>query len=209
MNLTKILGTQLCIPLEYEKEPVDSGSKIGGIAPLNAKPIYDVNEQKYFCTIVLDELWSVSIFYSFDINGVDEKRDIISYNNQPLYQCNLIHAVVHKNEKSSTGLSIPSDVTCHKIKIGELQSDLLSGETNMVIPFSKIGGTPYVDNIALVGRAFEKLYSDGYKQLFQFDTPNPSRQPYIDGFPWDPGWLHVFVREDDIEKYKFAFVVQQ
>jgi hypothetical protein len=78
-----------------------------------------------------------------------------------------------------------------------------------VKPWSKVGGRPFIDNIARVGPAFDELEQNGYRQLFQFDTPDPSRQSYIDGFPWDPGWLHVFVRGEYLNDADFAFVVQQ
>ncbi len=55
----------------------------------------------------------------------------------------------------------------------------------------------------------ERILNEGYRLLLQFETPSSFTHKYISGYPWDPGWLHVFVKGSNHEEYEFAFIVQQ
>ena len=209
MKFSEVLKKNKCRPFTYEIGSASSGSRIGGRPPQNAIPMFYVACQKYFSTIEFDAGLSVSIFYSFDIYGDNEIRDIISHNNRPLFSSELIDAVVHERGVASEDSNISAEVSCHKIKFGIEQRDMAQGDSTVPYPQSKIGGKPFVDNVSLVGEAFERLLTAGFQQLIQFDTPNPNTHPFVDGFPWDPGWLHVFVKGMTIEGCDFAFVIQQ
>lgn len=209
MKLSDFPSVGSCWPFEYDVDPTTRGSRIGGSPPKGAVPHFDTPQQKYFGTIAFDDGQSVSIFYSLDKSGEDEERDVISFNNQVLYPSELIHAVVHESGVPNDESKISSEVTCHRLafRIVIPDQDADFPETNY--PFSKLGGRPFVENRPRVGGAFEALAVKGFRQLAQFDTPNPSKASFVDGFPWDPGWLHVFVRRLGMEDFEFAFVIQQ
>jgi len=154
---------------------------------------------------------ALSIFYSFDISGVDEAPDTISHNNQLLRASSLIHGVWHRSSDRGRAGSIASEVSCHAVFAGAERPDQESDEVGGYIPFqgAKLGGEPFVENIPRCGEAFDEAARLGFRQLAQFETPNPLLQPYIEGFPWDPGWLHVLVRESSGRMPDLAFVVQQ
>lgn len=209
MAFNELPDLNQCRPFAYDRESTDHGSKIGGAVPRDVKPLYvDVN-QKYFGTIEFETGRAVSLFYSFDIYGDDETLDIISFNNRVLFPSKLIHAVVHQGSMSDGASEIITVVSCQRIRFEPMQSDRMPDSPEQVSPRSKVGGRPCIDNVSRVGPAFEELEQSGYRQLFQFDTPDPRSEAYIDGFPWDPGWLHVFVRGEHLAEAEFAFVVQQ
>lgn len=209
MSFSNLMSDRMCRPFSFNLESTGIGSRIGGKPPLDAIPTFDSICQKYFGTIELELNWCVSIFYSLDRHGNDESRDIISFNNRPLYSSELIQAVIHRSERMHDHSNILSEVTCHEINIESEQPDV--ADSDFVVPYSrsKIGGRPYVDNAAVVGGVFEQLLKDGFQQLLQFDTPNPRTHSHVVGFPWDPGWLHVFLRGTNVNDYEFAFVIQQ
>lgn len=209
MTLFEFVSDNVCTPFSYANESSSAGSRIGGRPPRNAVAMFDRKLQKYFGTIEFDRGFAVSIFYSFDIYGIDEQCDIISYNNQPLYPSELIHAVIHESEAVTANSDISAEVSCHKIVFDASRSDITEQDGNVPYMYSKIGGTPFVDNVSRVGQAFEQLLNMGFKQLIQFDTPNPRTQAFVNGFPWDPGWLHVLVRRTSVDNCEFGFVIQQ
>lgn len=206
MTLSDVVKSDICIPFSYASEPSKRGSRIGGRPPRNAVSPFGGKLQKYFGTIDSDGGSAVSIFYSFDIYGNDEGRDIVAYNNRPLFPSELIHAVVHESGEAAENSEISAEVSCHTIVFDEARPDIAEG---VPCTHSKIGGRPFVDNVSLVGQAFEQLLTSGFKQLIQFDTPNPRTHGLVDGFPWDPGWLHVMVRGTTFDNCEFAFVIQQ
>ena len=209
MTLIDITNDRLCLPFSYSNESCVAGSRIGGRAPQNAVSKFDREFQKYFGTIELDGGDAVSIFYSFDIYGNDEERDILSYNNRLLFPSALIHAVVHESGVAGEESEISAEVSCHRIVFDTSRADIAEGDGNAPYTHSKIGGTPFVDNGSRIGQAFEQSLKMGFKQLIQFDTPNPRTQGFVNGFPWDLGWLHVLIRGTNFDNCDFAFVIQQ
>jgi hypothetical protein len=209
MTLFEVVRDDVCVPFSYASESSSTGSRIGGNPPRNAVSTFDRKFQKYFGTIEFDGGSAVSIFYSFDIYGNDEQRDIISYNNQPLYPSELIHAVIHESGAATEDSDISAEVSCHRIVFDQSRSDIAEQDGNVPYTHSKIGGTPFVDNVSRVGQAFEQLLKLGFKQLIQFGTPNPRTHGFVNGFPWDPGWLNVLVRGTNFDNCDFAFVIQQ
>jgi hypothetical protein len=201
MNL-RTLEPTTCYPVTYAAEPAANGSRMGGLSPV--QPTFEGPHQKYFATIEFADGWCASIFYSFDILGRDSSRDIIDFNNRLLLPSPLLHAVVHPQGRVDELGLVAAEVSNHRLHMGEPQLDLESA-----VPYarSKVAGTPFLDNVGRCGNAFKRAMDEGYTQLVQFDTPGASER-YVTGFPWDPGWLHVFLREAPPHR-EFAFVVQQ
>lgn len=201
----KDVQTSTCVPFNIEKEDSRYGSVIGGKSPIDVKPYFPTSFQKYFSTVYFeDKNLGVSIFYSFDIYGDSEDRDIISFNNRILFPSELLHAVIHKGSRRDMNSNVISEVSSHKITFYERIDDNYNP-----YPRSKLGGVSFIDNEALVGAAFDEIHKMGYRQLIQFDTPNPANECHVKGFPWDPGWLHVFVKGTQLTESTFAFIIQQ
>lgn len=199
-----------CVPLSISERCSEIGSRIGGRPPALAQPMYSELRQYYFGTLCFDDGISVSIFYSLDKLGRDEERDILAFNNQLLTPSKLIHAVVHEESPPNEASMVRSEVSCHRIVLGERVLDEQTDDDRS-FPFvhSKIGRHPFIDNPPLVGRAFFEAATSGYRQLVQFDTPSPSTHRFVESYPWDPGWLHVFFREEPPARHEFAFIIQQ
>jgi len=200
------------VPIDFDERPCSEGSRIGGFPSKGAPPQFSSRHSRFFCSVQLGDGFCVSIFHSFDIFGADPDRDIIAYNNQVLQPSALIHAVVHSECKADDQSAIPSEVSCHRLVFGDEQRDLVHPSDDgdaYPYPRSKVGGSPFIDNVALVGAAFSELEQAGYKQILQFDTPDPRLEYFVEGFPWDPGLLHVFGRKISLDGSEFAFVIQQ
>ncbi|HYE19660.1 MAG TPA: hypothetical protein VEA69_14510 [Tepidisphaeraceae bacterium] len=201
--------SSMSLPLEYRAEPADTGHRMGGTSPV--APHFRGPHQRYFCTIEFDAQTALSIFYSFDITGADEARDVIMHNNRWLRQGELVHGVWHRPERRDADGCVSAAMTCHAIAAGAVRSDLFADDIGEIIvqPDGKIGGRPFVENVPRCGWAFDLALARRFRQAAQFATPNPIKQPYVEGFPWDPGWLHVLVREVEGGEPELGFVVQQ
>lgn len=215
------LSPGLCIPFGYAQPATTVGSRIGGVTPQAAIPQFETPFQKYFGTLEFDADFAISIFYSFEIFGESSDRDILKFHYQVLQPSSWIHAVVHPISGSTETAPIPAEVTCHQLQIGESEQDLeevevdlfpwqdQAGKTQQIPnPDSKCGGVPYVEHAAHVAEKFAQLAADGYRQLVQFGCPNRAELDYVERFPWDPGWLHVFVRGELPAELEFAFLIQ-
>ena len=157
----------------------------------------------------------------------------MNYSYQRLPPSELIHAVVHQGSAGAALPFVPAEVSCHKLVFDALAPDLFEREgeaddfredederpyltsnddgrfrRRIAIPESKIGGLPYTDNRPLARETFIKLLEEGYWQVAQFQTPGNEELDYLNQFPWDPGWLHLFARGTTVEELEFAFVVQ-
>ena len=198
-----------CRPFSLGRDDSKQGSFAGGLPPIEATPRFEGPRQKFFATIVFKQ-FAVSIFYSFDVFEDTGGSDIIQCNNQVIFSCELIHAVLHSGSSRSTKSTIGSDMSSHCISIAEWRADHEDDETDGV-PHggSKIGGRPYIDNENVAGPGIQKLTDLGYRQLLQFETPDPISEDFVEGFPWDPGWLHVFVAGRSFDELEFAFLIQQ
>lgn len=187
---------------------------IGGSPPDGVIPQISSNTQKYFGTfpfIIGDGELSVSIFYSLDPNfsGKQFTRfDVIRNNNIIISQGELLSAIIHKNGTVGR-IQYSTDVSFHSITILNEESDECRDEEG-VYPFegSKVGGNPYSFKGPQLDELFCSLINDGYSQVIQITTPHPINQDYITGYPWDPGYLHVFYREMDGSP-SFKFIIQQ
>jgi hypothetical protein len=201
------LKADRCIPLTYAPDCIGAGSRVGGLSP--TAPRFHSPHQRHFATLEFEEGYFVSVFYSFDVSGSDSQRDLIDFNNRLLLPPELLHAVVRPCQLREGG-GVPSEVTCHLLEPGSEIPDVQDGlPGDAPCPGSKLGGEPFIDNVARCGQAFQRAVAEGYRQLAQLDTPNPRTQPYVKGFPWDPGTLHVLFRGENFEQFEFAFVIQQ
>lgn len=215
------LATGVCVPFRYAPEATGSGSRIGGLPPQTAIPQLETPFQKYFGTLEFDAGFAISIFYLFEIFGASGDRDVLNFHYQVLQPSTWIQAVVHSVSGPTAAMPIPAEVTCHKLLVGEPEQDLEevevdlypwqdpAGKTQLIPnPDSKCGGQPYIEHAAHVAEKFEQLAADGYRQLVQFGCPNRDELDYVERFPWDPGWLHVFVRGQQPAELQFAFLIQ-
>ncbi|UUO05440.1 hypothetical protein M4951_18915 [Blastopirellula sp. J2-11] len=219
------LSPELSIEFRYANEATHHGSRIGGAPPKLAIPQFESPYQKFFATLEFDTGFAVSIFYSFEIFGESEDRDVLKFHSDALEPSALIHAVVHEISPADKLSPIPSEVTCHRLQIGEPAADLFQREFEpdehfhsqlsyamarhpIPIPESKVGGGPYTENRPLAAESFAALDSRGYRQMAQFASPDGDEIRFVEGFPWDPGMLHLFVKGDAPSSLEFAFVVQ-
>ncbi len=203
------LSSDRCRPFCIGPDDVEQGSFAGGSPPVEAIPNFTGTRQKFFATVAFKE-FAVSIFYSFDVFENTGGADVIDHNNQALFPSELIHAVVHSGATRSVDSPIQSDMSAHRISVSEWQDDKEMDETDdQVYGGSKIGGKPFIDNENVVRPGIQKLLELGYRHFLQFETPDPIQEEYIEGFPWDPGWLHVFIKGERAEELEFAFVIQQ
>lgn len=198
------LSPMFCYPVEILPSPTLIGSRIGGSPAAEITPRFDDGHQRYFGTFEFPDVPSFSLFYSLDPLGHDTDRDMLSHNNQVLLEFSLIHVIRHPPKLPASADEKYASLPCHALLIKERCED-----TPPVSARSKFGGQPFVDNCAVVGGAFEHLLTNGFRQLLQLDTPNPRQFPDLNGYPWDPGWLHIFYKQDAISAFTFAFVVQQ
>ncbi|PQO43238.1 hypothetical protein [Blastopirellula marina] len=203
------LSTNTIVPFAYARHTATSGFRIGGLPPTTATPRFAERPQKYFATVELAEGLAITIFYSLTAFGDVDDNHVILNANQPLYGSSLIHAVVHPVSPPFAESEIAAEVSCHAIECGAVQPDQLEVDSpEMPDSVSKIGGRPFAEDEASTGSAFAELAEQGYVQLVQFYSPNPDEMEYVVDFPWDPGWLHWFVKGDSPERWEFAFVIQ-
>lgn len=195
------------IPLDYARTAASTGMRIGGTSPV--APLHEGPFQRYFATLDFQDL-VLSIFYAFDVLGEDAARDIIAFNNQLLLSSQLIHVVVHSAAAIETS-TVPATVSAHKLECGPLVVDDQwdASADGQPFPYSKLGGRPFISNVPLTGEAFRDAERRGFRQLAQFDTPNPRTHPFVQGFPFDPGSLHVLFKGGSPGAFEFAFVIQQ
>jgi len=203
------IGNKYCSPISVLESNCQKGSFIGGVPPRGVVPHYKNGRQKFFGTVGFEE-FSVSIFYSFEVFGFSETHDLMDFNNRPLFNSDMIHAVVHSPMERDVSSSVIPELSPHMLHIEQpILDDLVLDKEMCIHPGMKIGGKPFVDNKPLVGDAFLDLEKLGFKQMAQFDTPSPIDQPYIQNYPWDPGWLHMFYGNTGEGRLTFAFIVQQ
>jgi hypothetical protein len=201
LAMWKPVGEGKCRPLILRTSGATEAPRIGGLPPTGVHPRFSDGLQKYFGTFGFLEDKEISIFYSLDPHGFAESRDMISHNNQILFESPLIHTVIHDRQLMAPKADdIPA--------FGMLVEDEIDDEPPHAAG-SKIGGSPFADNEAALGNAFQQLLSSGFVQLLQLDTPNPRLYPGVGEYPWDPGWLHVFYRMNSASTPEFAFVIQQ
>lgn len=210
MRLTPMTdGT--CLPFGFEPNATQSGSRIGGKPPHVEVP-FPADGMKYFATVELRPGVFLSVFYALDPLGHDPEGDVLLFNNKVLPSSRWLQAVLHPDSTADPTSAVVCEVSCHGLAFGTPCDDWVgTGATGAGYPFphSKVGGAPFCDNLAVVGGAFESLASRGFRQVLQFETPSPRTEGYVLGFPWDPGWLHVFARDAAGGGYEFAFVIQQ
>jgi len=199
------LQSHSCIPFDYSNEDTDTGSFIGGNPPQGVVPAFPDGRQKFFANLNFDEI-GLAIFYSLDTAGVSSEIDMISFNDQVLFPSHLIHIVIHNESIRSRDSSIRSDVSAHAIVFHDPVPDVEEAEP---LSFSKVGGSPFIDNRARVGHAFRRIEELGFRQILQFDIPHPRKASFVCGFPWDPGWLHVLSKGNLHQDVQFAFIIQQ
>jgi len=193
-------------PILYKVHDSNDGPRIGGTVPAGLEDHIVDEHSQYFGTFPLPENFEreFSLFHRFEIFGEDDDRDIIAHNNRILEPSNLIWAVVHA--LSSRGVSSNQCFEPRALTIGSESADKVTDEEGNATPYSesKLGGKCFLERHWLQEDVTE-LENTGYKQLLQIGMHGSD---LIDGFPWDPGFLHVWASNPDDPK-TYRFMVEQ
>lgn len=189
-------------PLFYKHEDCIKGPRIGGSLPAGLEGHIKNKHAQYFGTFPLPGRpdREFSIFHSFDILGNNEEHDIIAYNNRVLEPSELIWAAVHA--VSSRGELSNQPFESRALEIGPESVDGWTDEEGHEIsyPMSKLGGKCFLERYWLQAHV-TNLENDSYAQVLQICMHG---NDLIDGFPWDPGCLHMWaLNPDDPNTYRF------
>lgn len=193
-------------PISYSLEYCEEGPRIGGAIPEGQEDQLVDEHTQYFGTFpILDALnQEFSVFHRFDIKGIDEDRDVISHNNRILRPSDLIWALVHQRSRRGT-----KDTHClepRSITLAEPKQDEFTTDDGQLVPFpeSKLGGKCYLERRWLQSEV-TTLEDAGYNQLLQIGL---HCSDLIEGFPWDPGYLHVWALNPS-DQSTYRFMVEQ
>ena len=189
-------------PISYNNEDCVEGARIGGPVPKGLENQIKNDHSQYFGTFPLpnDPESEFSLFHRFEIFGDDEERDIIAHNNRVLEPSDLIWAVVHT--RSSRGELSNQPFEARSLDIGPDSADTATDDEGNEFPYteSKLGGKCFLERYWLQEHVTD-LEKDGYEQLLQIGVHGSD---LIDGFPWDPGYLHVWASNPrDPKTYRF------
>jgi hypothetical protein len=193
-------------PIRYKSDDCIEGPRIGGSVPKGLEHhIFDEYSQ-YFGTFPLpgDPEREFSIFHRFDILGADEDRDVIAHNNRVLEPSDLIWAVVHP--LSSRGELSNQPFPPRGLEIDTQSPDSVTDEEGKetLHTESKLGGRCFLERYWL-REVVTELEENGYEQLLQIGMHGSD---LIEGFPWDPGYLHVWAANPDDPK-TYRFMIEQ
>lgn len=193
-------------PIRYKKEDCTGGPRIGGTVPEGLEEHIIDEHSQYFGTFPLPRGTEreFSIFHRFDILGNDEDRDIIAHNNKVLEPSDLIWAVVH--QRSCRGKLSNQPFQACGLEIGtEIADSVIDKEGNETLyTESKLGGRCFLERHFLQNDVME-LEEKGYQQLLQIGMHGSH---LIEGFPWDPGFLHVWAANPD-DPMTYRFMIEQ
>lgn len=196
------MGDSAIQTIEYLAGDVNTGPRIGGSCPSGLEENLEGPHSQYFGTFPLlsQDGREFSLFHRFDLLGDDPRRDIIEHNNRILPPSETIWVVVHPSSERSDD----SRVSCEPrgLILSEPRADELRDEDGLVTayPDSKLGGSCFLLRYWL-NDLVDQLERDGYQQLLQIGL---HRDELIEGFPWDPGYLHVWSSQPrDPKNYRF------
>lgn len=191
------------IPLRYLSYDSDTGCRIGGAGPSGLESQFGDPATQYFGTFPLFN-WlerEFSVFHRFDPKGTDEARDLISYNNRILQSCPLIWVIVHA--KSMRSEMSPNMFEARALQLESTAPEKHRDGNGRIEPYSgcKLGGECFVRRHQ-VGGAVQELGASGFAHLLQIGEVGAD---FIQGFPWDPGFLNVWAKvPDDASTYRFC-----
>lgn len=193
-------------PLRYMPNDHPTGARIGGTVPRGLESEVTDDLVQYFGTFPITAIPSLefSVFHRFDTDGADEARDIIEHNNSILTSSNLLWVVVHGVSERGSALARPFEA--RGIQVGPESPDETVDDDGTVMPHteSKLGGACFLDRGWLRSEV-DELEKAGYQQLLQIGMHGAD---LIDGFPWDPGYLHVWAKAPD-KADTYRFMVEQ
>ena len=193
-------------PIYFKNEDCVEGARIGGLVPKGLENQIKDDHSQYFGTFPLpdDPENEFSVFHRFEIFGDDEDRDVIAHNNRVLEPSDLIWAVIHS--QSCRGELSNRSFESRALDIGPERADRVTDDEGNETPYteSKLGGKCFLDRYWLQEQVTD-LEQDGYQQLLQIGMHGSE---LIDGFPWDPGYLHVWASNPRDPK-TYRFMVEQ
>ena len=193
-------------PITFINNDCFEGPRIGGTVPSGLERQIKDEHSQYFGTfpLLIDAEMEFSLFHRFDIFGTDAERDVIAHNNKVLKPCDLIWTVVHPRSRRGELSNQAFEARC--LEIGRECVDTIRGEDGKETPYteSKLGGKCFFERHWLQEQVVE-LEQGGYDQLLQIGMHGSD---LIYGFPWDPGWLHVW-SSDPRDPQTYRFMVEQ
>ena len=194
-------------PIQYKTTDATDGPRIGGKVPTGLESEIVDDKTQYFGTFPIsstDAQKKFSVFHRFEIFGEDPERDVIDYNNRILRPSRLIWAVVH--DASSRGTANARAFEARSLHIGPETLDEAVDDDGTVLPYteSKLGGRCFLERYWLQ-ESVEQIEADGFQFLMQIGAHD---EHLIDGFPWDPGFLHVWAR-DPLAPDSYRFMIEQ
>ncbi|MEZ6142310.1 MAG: hypothetical protein R3B84_17255 [Zavarzinella sp.] len=194
------------VPLRFLPTDAVSGCRIGGPCPVGLKAQFRDSLTQYFGTFPLIEFEKTefSIFHRFDRLGNDAARDIIAFNNQILEPSELIWVAVHPVSFRSE--DSPNIFEARALELHNPGSDLTHDDQCRLIHITgcTLGGHCYVERVQ-VRDDVKRLEEEGYRHLLQIGEVGGD---FIEGFPWDPGFLNVWASHP-LDPSTYRFCVQQ
>jgi hypothetical protein len=193
-------------PLHYIPDDQVMGARIGGTVPRGLESEASDDLVQYFGTfpvIACPEI-EFSMFHRFDIFGDDATRDVLDHNNRILSPFELLWVVVHGPSERGDMAARPFEA--RGLTIDAESPDEVVDDDGTVMPYneSKLGGVCFLERYWLQD-AVSAIETDGYRLLL---TIGMHGSDLIDGFPWDPGCLHVWARKPD-QADTYRFLVEQ
>ena len=190
--------------ISYLKTDSNKGPRIGGSIPEGLDAELKDEFTQYFGTLPLLENpgYEFSIFHRLDLDGIDSDRDILNHTGKILYTSDLIWVKVHP--KSQRGSLTQNEFEAWALEIGPIEKDQITvdGETTAYTE-SKLGGAAFYLRHE-INELVESQLDKQYKNLLQIGEHGDN---IIDGFPWDPGFLHVYSK-NPMEESQYCFVIE-
>ena len=188
--------------LRFRPEDRATGARIGGTVPLGQEYAIMDSGVQYFGTFPITELphLEFSVFHRFEIFAEHDTRDVILHNNKILAPSDLIWVTVHGPSERGSDVARPFEA--RGLDFGPEIADVTIDDDGNVKPYteSKLGGRCFLLRYWLQDEV-SQLESAEYKQLLQIGMHG---RDLIDGFPWDPGYLHVWAEApENSQTYRF------
>lgn len=182
------------------------GARIGGAVPLGQEHAIRDSDTQYFGTFPVSNLANLefSVFHRFEVFDAHPTRDVLFHNNKVLLPSDLIWVSVHGH--SERGLHLGRPFESRAVDFEQESPDEQVADDGHVDPYSesKLGGRCFLLRYWLQDDVSE-LEHEGFTQLLQIGLTGGD---VVEGFPWDPGYLHVWAR-DPTDPTSYRFMIEQ
>ena len=193
-------------PIYYLPDDRAQGARIGGALPRGQEKQAADADVQYFGTFpLLDNLnREFSVFHRMGVKPSDKQSDVAENKNVILTPSELIWATVHDKSERSETKARPFEA--RGITIGSESPDETQDDDGSMIPYteSKLGGRSFLERFWLQDEV-DALEAEGFQLLVQVGLHWGDS---IHGFPWDPGFLHVWAQDPE-NPSSYRFMVEQ